>query len=88
MSQIVTSSLGRFRRVTDGEALWWLWECPKCSQWCSLSDTQWEGKISVDHAADGCPGQYHETHNFGAELVAVLQSRRLLEMPLTEEDAC
>jgi hypothetical protein len=79
MSEIVTSSDGRFRRVTDGKTKWWLWECPGCKQWCSLSEKQWAGQVSVDHASDGCPGGYHETHNFGASLVAAMQASILME---------
>lgn len=86
MSQIVTTDLGRFRRVADKDQKRWLWECPKCLMWCNLSDEQWAGKVSVNHDADGCPGHYHETHNYGAELVAKLAARRLMEEPLTEED--
>ena len=77
MSQIVTTKLGRFRRVTPDA---WLWECP-CGQWASLSDDQWNGRVSVDHASQGCSVSYHETHNFGAELVAVMQARILTGEP-------
>jgi hypothetical protein len=77
MSEIVNSQLGRFRRVTDGKTKWWLWECPRCLTWCSLSERQWNGEISVNHASDGCKGQYHETHNFGAQLVAAIQANLL-----------
>lgn len=78
MSQIVTTQFGRFRRVKlNGRENAWLWECPKCEQWGGLSDGQWAGTISV---ACDC-GRYHETHNFGAELVAVMQSRILTGSP-------
>src|SRR6059036_1124113 len=68
MSEIVTTSVGRFRRVNTGQPEHdaWLWECP-CGQWAYLDEDQWAGHVSVDHAADGCPKNYHETHNFGAE---------------------
>lgn len=81
MSEIVTTDVGRFRRVTDGKTKWWLWECPSCQQWCGLSEAQWAGAVSVDHAADGCTGAYHETHNFGAALLATIQARILMEQP-------
>lgn len=87
MSEIVPSNLGRFRRVTDGKSKWWLWECPRCLQWCGLSQEQWEGRVSVNHAADGCAGEYHETHDFGATLVAAIQARILMGDPPSEEDA-
>jgi hypothetical protein len=74
MSQIVTTQFGRFRHVSLGDdKTAWLWECPKCEQWGGLSEAQWAGTVSV--ACDcGC---YHETHNFGAELVVVMQARIL-----------
>lgn len=79
MSEIVTTDLGRFRRVTDGKTKWFLWECPACKQWCGLSEDQWNGRVSVDHAADGCSGAYHETHNFGAALTAKMQADILMD---------
>ena len=87
MSQIVTTKLGRFRRVkvsaqtlpNHGDEAW-LWECC-CGEWCYLSDAQWNGSVSVDHASDGCKCGYHETHCFGAELVAVMQARILMGEP-------
>ncbi len=88
MSQIVITKLGRFRRVNTGEPNHpdtWLWECP-CGQWAYLDEDQWAGRMSVDHASEGCSKNYHETHNFGAELVATIQAAILLnENPVTEE---
>jgi hypothetical protein len=84
MSQIVPSHVGRFRRVTGAEKEW-LWEC-RCGTWCNLSSAQWTGSISVNHDAEGCPQQYHETHNFGAALLVALQTRLLTGLPLTEEE--
>ena len=78
MSKIVDTSVGRFRQVIDGTDKWFLWECPGCKQWAHLSEDQWNGKVSVDHASQGCAGQYHETHNFGAELVHRMQAMRLM----------
>lgn len=80
MSQIVTTNLGRFRRVNLNSSQpphdAWLFECP-CGQWAYLDEDQWAGRVSVDHASEGCLKGYHETHNFGAELIAVMQSRIL-----------
>jgi hypothetical protein len=86
MSEIITTSIGRFRRVTDGKTKWFLLECPGCGQWCTLNERQWNGTVSVDHATDGCSGSYHETHDFGAALLAELQLRRLMEEPLTDTE--
>ena len=80
MSQIVSTDVGRFNRVSDGR---WLWECPKCHSWGSLSADQVAGCVSVDCSGpmngNGC--DYHETHNFGAALVAKLQTRALFNEP-------
>lgn len=89
MSQIVTTKLGRFRCVNTGqpEHNAWLFECP-CGQWAYLDEDQWAGRVSVDHASEGCPKNYHETHNYGAELVAVMQARILTgDSPIDPEEA-
>ena len=82
--------MGRFRRVNTGDTGHpdtWLWECP-CGQWAYLDADQWAGRVSVDHASDGCPKGYHETHNFGAELVARMQARIVTgDSPLDKEDS-
>jgi hypothetical protein len=87
MSEIITTSVGRFRRVTDGNRKWFLWECPRCLQWSNLSEDQLAGKVSVQ-CGDGVKYcGYHETHNFGAELVATMQARVLMgESPLDAPD--
>jgi hypothetical protein len=36
-----------------------------------MDDDQAHGRISVDHASMGCPGGYHETHDFAAEVERV-----------------
>ena len=64
MSRIVGTDLGRFRAVLRDGREDWLFECPGCGTWANLDDDQWAGRVSVDHAADGCPGGYHETHNY------------------------
>lgn len=70
MSVFVKGDLARYRAVIrDGEEAW-LWECPGCGTWGNLDDDQWHGRVSVDHAADDCPGKYHETHDFAADLEA------------------
>jgi len=76
MSQIVTTSVGRFRRVSiDDQSDTWLFECPGCGEWAYLDNDQWNGRVSVDHASDGCHGKYHETHEYGKELLATIQAR-------------
>lgn len=40
----------------------------------------------MDHASEGCPVSYHETHNYAAELLATMQARILTgEAPLDPE---
>lgn len=80
MSIIITTSLGRFRQVVldkDGHEAF-LFECPGCGQWAYLDEDQWNGRVSVDHATDGCPGRYHETHEYGKTLVAAIIAAKLL----------
>lgn len=84
MSQIVTTEYGRLRRVKGGEHEWLL-EIPGCGQWEPLSEVQMDGKLSVNHGAI-CRCGYHETHPYGAALVAAMQARILTFDPPTEED--
>ena len=70
MSRIIRGALARYNAVTRDGVVGWLWECPGCGTWGNLDDDQWHGRVSVDHAADGCPGGYHETHDFAADLTA------------------
>jgi hypothetical protein len=87
MSQLVTTKLGRFRRVHLGNGdPAWLLECPGCGGWLTLSEDQFSGRVSADHASDGCTGGYHETHDYGAELLATMMARREKgESPLDPE---
>ena len=86
MSRIVTTDLGRFRGVTRDGVADWLFECPGCGEWASLDEDQWNGRVSVDHAADGCKGGYHETHNYLAALRARITVARLFGAEPFEED--
>lgn len=65
MSVDVRTDLGTLRRC-EGD-VWLLW-CPVCEDWERLSLDQFEGRVSVNHAATGCPSRYHETHNFAREV--------------------
>lgn len=66
MTFIANTRVGVIRRVTrDGQRAFLL-ECPGCGRLGTLDDDQWHGRVSVDHAADGCTGGYHETHDFAA----------------------
>lgn len=81
MSRIVTTDLGRFRAVRRDDVIGWLFECPGCGTWASLDADQWTGRVSVDHASMGCPGGYHETHDYQAALRARITAGRLTEEP-------
>lgn len=77
MSRIVETDLGRFRAVSRDGVVGWLFECPGCGTWAPLDDDQWHGRVSVDHAADGCRGGYHETHDYQAALRAKIVATEL-----------
>lgn len=66
MTTFAQTEYGEVQRVTvDGE-LTLILLCPGCGERGELDDDQAHGRVSVDHAADGCPGGYHETHDFWA----------------------
>ncbi len=74
MSVDVNTDLGKLRHC-DGD-VWLLW-CETCEDWERLSVEQFEGRLSVNHAATGCLSRYHETHNFAREVVARIIASRL-----------
>lgn len=86
MSEPVVTDIGRFRCVSRDGEIEWLFECPGCGQWASLDDDQWHGRVSVDHAADGCAGGYHETHDYLTALRAAVVAASLTgQNPFTED---
>ena len=86
MSEIIVSSEGRFRRVTDGKTKWFLWECPRCRQWSPLSEAQWEGREIVECGDGKRYCGYRETHRFGVSLLAAIQANILTGKPSSSED--
>lgn len=87
MSQIVTTNLGRMRRVTGSSSgAEWLLEIPGCGKWEPLSEAQMDGRVSVNHAAV-CVCGYHETHEYGAQLLAAMRAANLTGSPPATEDA-
>lgn len=70
MTFVANTRLGVLQRVTRDGRLTVLLECPGCNQLGALDDDQWHGRVSVDHASHGCPGGYHEMHNFAAAVEA------------------
>lgn len=84
MSLIVTTELGRFRRVIDSaedKIGRFLFEC-RCGTWLPLSKEQMEGKACVLHLSCG----YHETHEYGKTLAVRLAAARLMEQNPIEEE--
>lgn len=77
MSVFVTGDLARYRAARRDGKQTWLLECPRCGEWGSLDNDQWLGSVSVDHASMGCPGGYHETHNFAADLEAHIDEQEV-----------
>jgi len=92
MSKIVSTKLGRFNCVTDGMNKWWLWECVRCRQeWLPLNENQMNGTASVLHDYYyGDPEHrrycgYHETHEYGKELVVSIQTKAFFREAVFEE---
>jgi len=73
----IWTPLGHFRRVSNDPFTpfvdTWQFECPRCGEWAYLDEDQWNGRVSVDHAVDGCPGNYHETHDYKGVLLKTLR---------------
>lgn len=58
---IVETDMGRFRLVWGLQWPSLLFECPGCDDWLPITADMLAGAISIDHAADGCKGGYHQT---------------------------
>jgi len=90
MSKIIKGEFGRYNLVWAGDELGTtpLWECPKCLHWHYLAEEQGTGQVSVICGLGDC--DYHETHNFAADLHARATSNALFgKSPFEEnEDAC
>jgi hypothetical protein len=70
VSYVANTRVGAIRRVVVHRRHVFLLECPGCGQIGELDDDQWHGRVSVDHTSMGCPGGYHETHDFAAAVEA------------------
>lgn len=66
MAEVIETEFGMLLLVNQGSGQVWKLKCPGCGVWGELDDDQFHGRVSVDHDADGCPGHYHETHDFAA----------------------
>jgi hypothetical protein len=96
MSKIVTTNLGRFAAVqnSDGSNKHWLFECPGCKEWLSLSTEQMEGRQHTAHYVvrfgDEMPRlcDYQLQKEYAKELVVTVQARALTRLesePLFED---
>jgi hypothetical protein len=70
VSYVANTRVGVIRRAVRDRRHIYMLACPGCGQLGELDDGQWRGRVSVDHASMGCPGGYHETHDFAAALQA------------------
>lgn len=83
MSQIVSTELGRFRKVVDSQKqASFLFECPACKEWLPMSEGHLSGANTVlhfhrDNKERLC--EYFEAKPYGATLVSAMQSRILME---------
>jgi len=72
VSRFYDTEFGLLRRVNRDGIPTVLLACPGCGEWGTLDDDQLHGRISVDHAFDGCPAGYHEMHDFAAAMEKVV----------------
>jgi hypothetical protein len=66
LTLVAETEFGKIQRGIRDEEHVFLLVCPGCGQLGALDDDQYHGRVSVDHATDGCSGGYHETHDFAA----------------------
>ena len=88
MSQIVSTSLGRFRRwKADDGSEGFLFECPECKEWVPMSEDHLNGSIAPIHfrrvdglitISHGMVCGYVEKHPYGATLVATMRAKLLM----------
>lgn len=88
MSRVVATQHGMLRGALGAPA-GWLLQCPGCDEWLPLSVDMLHGRVSVDHATDGCSGRYHETHDFASAVAeADPSSDRRRPCPQWSMDHC
>jgi len=82
MSLIVSTSLGRFRAVTDQQnGKSFLFECPVCGEWLPMSEEHLNGSRDVQHLRRGDTDRlcgHFEAKVYGATLVATMQAKLLM----------
>ena len=49
----------RLRSVRRDGGIVWQLRCPECHQWADIDDDQLHGRVSIDHAGEGCA--FHRT---------------------------
>lgn len=82
MSLIVSTSLGRFRKVVDStNTISFLFECPTCGEWLPMSEEHMNGSRDVHHLLKGESERlcsYFKADIYGATLIATMQAKILM----------
>lgn len=81
MSDLVDTRLGQFNCVRDGDIRRWLLECKFCGELLPLTEEHLQGKQPIDHESKNNQGRFCEFrgyHEFGAVLVAAMQTRAMM----------
>ena len=82
MSGVFETEFGKLRvaygedgRYVRGRVFKYELCCPGCGRWDLIDQEQLMGQVSVDHASEGCPGNYHETHDFLSAIGMIVGER-------------
>lgn len=89
MSRTVTTNLGRFHQVRDGDEKRWLFECPTCGERLPVAEEHLNGSKPIDHCdRQGIGCSYGlQPMKLGEALIAKMQVRILMdEKPYDEPE--
>jgi len=97
MSKIVTTDLGRFRQVSDGQRKSFLFECPTCKEWLPMSEEHLNGSLAPVHLSRldvvdmvtmnyGKICSYAKKEQYGTALVSTMQARILMDEAAHDTD--
>lgn len=80
MSLIVSTDLGRFRKVVDQQKRGsFLFECPECKEWLPMTEDHLNGSRDVQHHRRvGGLCNYVGKRSYGSTLVSTMQARILM----------
>ena len=79
MSNLVTTKLGLFNCVTDGTNRWFLWRCPACEEWSTLSE---------DHLVRGCTCDAPAIDDLWRTVIVTMQARIFMGYKPTDLEGC